>query len=72
MTTPSFKRMLISQEIELQALDAELTNTLNLPFFNKWLRIPVVAQQAMNPASIHKDAGSISGLTQWLKNPLLP
>ena len=36
------------------------------------LRVPVVAQQVKNPASIHKDAGLIPGLTQWVKDPVFP
>ena len=34
--------------------------------------VPVVAQQVKNPTSIHKAAGSIPGLTQWVKELALP
>ena len=33
--------------------------------------VPVVAEQVKNPASIHEGAGSIPGLTQWVKDPAL-
>ena len=32
----------------------------------------VVAQQVMNPTSVHEVAGLIPELAQWIKNPALP
>ena len=34
-------------------------------------KIPFVAQLIKTPISIHEDAGSIPGLTQWARNPVL-
>ena len=34
--------------------------------------VPTVAQWVKNPTSIHEEMDSIPGLTQWLKDPVLP
>ena len=47
----------------------------NFPFFFSALHlqgVPVVAQWVTHPTSIHEEAGSIPGLTRWVKDLTLP
>ena len=45
---------------------------LSEAIFKKNLGVPVVAEWLTNQTRSHDVAGSISGLTQWVKNLALP
>ena len=42
--------------------------SLKRNFKNVELGVPTMAQGLMNPTSTHEDAGSVPGLTQWVKD----
>ena len=40
--------------------------------YSKFTGVPIVAQQIQTPTSIHEDVGLIPGLSQWVKDLVLP
>ena len=51
--------------------DCERINLCRMQQSEEHGGVPIVAQQLTSPTSIGEDAGSIPGLTQWVKDPAL-
>ena len=57
---------------QIQSLAWNFHMTWVQPKKLKQTGVPIMAQWLMNPTKNHEVAGSIPGLAQWVKDPVLP
>ena len=74
MRTEPYVFSCVSESWMVQTLQALVVKTLNFMVITAKViqGVPVVAQHVTNPMSIHEDASSFPGLTQWVKDRALP
>ena len=71
LTKPQLYKSGQNREVRLPVLLPESASPSPPSKGTPW-GVPIVAQRLTNPARIHEDAGWIPGLSQWVKDTVLP